>query len=359
MELGKEYFGPLWKYIANEEITDVDYNGREIWLTNIYNERYRVNQAYVDENMTLAFVEQFTQRIANVVSQQFNKQNPELEAETSELRVTVLHESIARSGRSISIRKTPPVIRLTAEKALQEQYCSRDILAVLVNCVLTKMNLIFCGMPGIGKTECVKFFSQYVPGNERVITIEDTMEIRYSATNPGKDCIEMRVNDRFDYADAIKASLRLNPKWIMLSEARSKEVKYLLEGWSTGVRGMTTLHTDDVRNIPDRILNMLETRVDADRLENDIYQAMDVGVLIRKKKNGAGQVYRYIDQVCFFDREGQKNKTIMAVTDGKLVLKEFPESLLRRFKREGVDNPLLCSLLNQQLGKDADREVET
>ncbi len=66
MELGKEYFGPLWKYIANEEITDVDYNGREIWLTNIYNERYRVNQAYVDENMTLAFVEQFTQRIANV-----------------------------------------------------------------------------------------------------------------------------------------------------------------------------------------------------------------------------------------------------------------------------------------------------
>lgn len=143
--LEKEYFGALWKYIANEEITDVDYNGREIWLTNIYNERYRVNQAYVDENMTLAFVEQFTQRIANVVSQQFNKQNPELEAETSELRVTVLHESIARSGRSISIRKTPPVIRLTAEKALQEQYCSRDILAVLVNCVLTKMNLIFAG----------------------------------------------------------------------------------------------------------------------------------------------------------------------------------------------------------------------
>ena len=126
MELGKEYFGPLWKYIANEEITDVDYNGREIWLTNIYNERYRVNQAYVDENMTLAFVEQFTQRIANVVSQQFNKQNPELEAETSELRVTVLHESIARSGRSISIRKTPPVIRLTAEKALQEQYCRQQ-----------------------------------------------------------------------------------------------------------------------------------------------------------------------------------------------------------------------------------------
>ena len=93
---------------------------------------------------------------------------------------------------------------------------------------------------------------------------------------------------------------RMNPKWIMLSEARSKEVKYLLQSWSTGVRGMTTLHTDDVRNIPDRILNMLESRVDAERMENDIYQALDVGILIRKRRNEDGVVYRYIDQVCFF-----------------------------------------------------------
>lgn len=61
----------------------------------------------------------------------------------------------------------------------------------------------------------------------------------------------------------------------------------------------------------------------------------------------------------FLTEKAKKIKIIMAVTDGKLVLKEFPESLLRRFKREGVDNPLLCSLLDQQLGKDADREVET
>lgn len=352
MQLGKEYFGPLWKFIANEEITDVDYNGREIWLTNSYNERYRVSKNYVEEHITTGFVEQFTQRIANVVSRQFNKQNPELEAETSELRVTILHESVARSGRSISIRKTPPVIRLTAQRALEEQYCSKEILALLINCVLTKMNLIFCGMPGIGKTECVKFFSQFVPENERVITIEDTMEIRYSVTNPGKDCIEMRVSEVFDYADAIKASLRLNPKWIMLSEARSKEVKYLLEGWSTGVRGMTTLHTDDVRNIPDRILNMLETRVDADRLENDIYQALDVGVLIRKKKGENHQVYRYIDQVCFFEREHGKNQTIMAVSDGELVLKEFPPHLLMRFCRAGISDPKNSAVLKQLAEKE-------
>lgn len=84
MELGKEYFGPLWSFVASNEITDIDYNGKEIWLTNIFNERFRANQQFVTQYMTPAFVEQFTQRIANVVSRQFNKRNPELEAETSD-----------------------------------------------------------------------------------------------------------------------------------------------------------------------------------------------------------------------------------------------------------------------------------
>lgn len=350
MELGKEYFGPLWKFITNDEITDIDYNGSEIWLTNIYNERFKVSPAYVREYITPAFVEQFTQRIANVVSRQFNKRSPELEAETSELRVTILHESVAKSGRSISIRKTPPIIRLTAEKALREDYCSMEILAVLINCVLVKMNLIFCGMPGVGKTECAKFFSQYIPANERVITIEDTLELRYSRTNPGKDCIELKVSeDTFGYADAIKSCLRLNPKWIMLSEARSKEVKYLLESWSTGVRGMTTLHTDDVRNVPDRILSMMENRLDADRMENDIYQALDVGIMVRKRQREDNSTYRYIDQVCFFIREDGRNQIVMMVQDGKYILNELPQQIVRRFATAGIENPFYCRLLSREM----------
>ena len=350
MELGREYFGPLWRFIDNQEITDIDYNGTEIWLTNIYNERFKVSPAYVREYMTAAFVEQFTQRIANVVSRQFNKHNPELEAETSELRVTILHESVAKSGRSISIRKTPPVIRLTARKALEEGFCSEQVLAVLINCVLAKMNMIFCGNPGVGKTECAKFFSQYIPANERVITIEDTLELRYSRTNPGKDCIEMKVSeDSFDYSDAIKASLRLNPKWIMLSEARSKEVKFLLESWSTGVRGMTTLHTDDVRNVPERILSMLENRVDADRMENEIYQALDVGILIRKRRREDGSRFRYIDQVCFYQRERGENHIYMMVKDGEYVWKEIPPSLLYQFQRAEIETPLVCAAFDKAL----------
>lgn len=350
MELGKEYFGPLWKFISSDDVTDIDYNGKEIWLTNIYNERYKVSREFVEQNMTTAFVEQFTQRIANVVSRQFNKRNPELEAETSELRVTIIHESVAKSGRSISIRKTPPLIRLTASRALREDFCTRKVLALLLNCVKIQANFVVCGSPGAGKTECIKFLSQYIQANERVITIEDTMEIRYSVTNPDKDCIEMKVSDDvFGYADAIKACLRLNPKWIMLSEARSKEVKYLLQSWSTGVCGMTTIHTDDVRNIPDRILNMLESRTDADRMENDIYQAIDIGILIRKKSKEDGTLYRCIDQLCFFDRSNYTNQIIMAVSDGKYVLKKIPENISTRMARAGIEDPFSSDMLKEAI----------
>ena len=133
----------------------------------------------------------------------------------------------------------------------------------------------------------------------------------------------------------------------MLSEARSKEVKYLLESWSTGVRGMTTLHTSDVRNIPDRILNMLENRVDADRLENDVYQALDVGILIRKKNIG-DKTFRYIDQVCFFSREKDKNEITMVVKNGTLLINpdntvnRIPITVIQKFEQYNIKNPFVC-----------------
>jgi len=346
MELGKEYFGPLWKYIESEEITDIDFNGTEVWLTNILNERYPASEGFAAHYMTPSFVEQFSNRIANAISQQFNKRNPVLEAETPELRVTIIHESVARTGRTISIRKTPPVIRLTVEKALAEQYCSAELLNFLINCVDARMNMIFCGMPGVGKTECVKFLSQFIKPQERVITIEDILELRYSQTNPGKDCVELRVaDDVFSYSQAIKSSLRLNPKWVMLSEARSVEVKFLMEEWSTGISGMTTLHTDDVKNIPDRILSMLENRTDADRLENDIYEAVDVGILIRKKKDERGGTYRYIDQVALFYREAGMNHVCSMVKGGKLMTHELPEFVVTKMQRRGIQDPFVQNLV--------------
>lgn len=351
IQLTEEYFGPLWEYIVREDITDIDYNGSQLWVTNTANERKQVDARLI----TPLFVEQFTHRIANKVSKPFNKMNSLLEAETESLRISIVHESVAVSGRSICIRKAPLYIRLTAEKAVREEYCSPQILMLLANCVETRMNLVFCGEPGVGKTECAKFFSQFIPDRDRVITIEDSLEWHYKEINPGKDCVELQVNEEFDYQKAIKTCLRQNPKWIMLSEARSTEVKSLMECWSTGVRGFTTLHTDDVRKIPDRILNMMESRMDAERMENDVYAYVDVGILIRIRKNQRGENYRYIDQVCFYTRDNYKNYTTMMVADGKLISQELPMEVEKKMKRAGIRNGYFNQKIEKMLKSQKER----
>ena len=338
-----EYFGAFWKYIKNPQVTDIDYNGHELWITDVENERYPVKCSEITDK----FIEQFSHRIANEVSRPFNRKNPLLEAETDTLRISIVHESVAVSGRSICIRKSLPKVRLTVESALREEFCPPEVLALLVNCVLAKMNLVFCGEPGVGKTECAKFFSQFIPAHERVITIEDNPEWHYSRINPGKDCVELRIREEFDYTTAIKTCLRQNPSWIMLSEARSLEVKSLLECWSTGIRGFTTLHTDDVRKIPDRILNMMESRYDANRLENDVYSYVDAGVLLRRKKREDGKIYRYMEQLCFFVRENGKNEICLLVKDGELTKEPIPASVLHRLEMYGITQPFL----NGRLGR--------
>ena len=81
-------------------------------------------------------------------------------------------------------------------------------------------------------------------------------------------------------------------------------------------------------------------------MENDIYQALDVGILIRKRRNEDGVVYRYIDQVCFFYRENYTNHVFMLVSDGQIVTHDIPKVILRRFKREGVNEPFGESFVN-------------
>lgn len=345
--LSPEYFGPFWKYVIDDEITDVDFNGDDLWITDTKNRRMKIENAGV----TPSFINDFSQRVANQVSKPFNKMNNLLEAETDTLRVSIVHESAAVSGRSVCLRKTLPTVRITAKSIIDDKYCSRDILNLLVNCILAKMNFVVGGEPGAGKTEFAKFISQFIPGDQRVITIEDSPEWHYREINPGDDCIEMRVNDEFPYDKAIKTCLRQNPKWIMLSEARSIEAKYLIEAWSTGVNGITTIHTDDIRKIPSRFLNMMANRDDADRLENDVYEFANVAILVRKKSLPDGTAYRYIDQLGFLYRDEKRvNKIQMLVKNGDVVSHELPYDIAFRLSRADITSPFDCTFIDNQLG---------
>lgn len=240
-----ENFEPLLKYIKDDNVTDINYNGKDIWIEDLSLGRYRA-----EEQLTPEFVNQFATRIANVVSESFNKYHNLLEAETETLRISIIHDSVAHTGTSISIRKTPAIRRITRENIVKDNYCSEEVLRFLINCIRGKVNMVFCGLPGAGKTELLKFLTQYIPNDEKVMTIEDNLEIHYRTINPNSNCVEIKVDEEnFSYTKAIKAVLRQNPQWVLLSEARSKEVKYLIESFFTGLHGLTTLHTNEYTKI--------------------------------------------------------------------------------------------------------------
>ena len=337
-DLTPEQFGPLWKYIEDPEVTDIDFNGRTLWITNLRTGRYPAN-----ENLTDDFLIAFAHNMGNCVNKPFNNANKILEADTKDLRISILHDSIATTGMSICIRKAPPIVRNTISGMIRNGYCQKDILALLINCVLTGMNFVVGGEPGSGKTEFVKFLMQFIPLEKRVITIEDSLEIHYRDINPGADAVELRVGEDFSYTDAIKASLRQNPKWLVLSEARSVEVTSLLEQWSTGVSGFTTIHLDDVRKLPDRIQNMMSDARDAERMENRIYRYVNVGILIRCVRQPDGKIRRYMDQLCFYSREQYENRIYMILEDGELLSEELPPAIVRRLGQAGIENPFCCA----------------
>ena len=334
----EEHFGVFGKYILEPSVTDIDYNGTSLWITDFEKGRYEVK-----EEISPHFLNSFTHNISNCVNRQFNNANKILEADTKELRISMIHNSAAASGISICIRKSPCFVRNSIESMLKEKYCSKEVLQLLLNCVKTRMNFVFGGEPGSGKTECAKFFMQFIPKEERVITIEDSLEIYYSEINPGADAVELRVGQGFDYTDAIRACLHQNPKWLVLSEARSVEVTSLLEQWSTGVNGFTTIHLDDLRKLPDRIQNMMDNVNDVERMENRIYRYVNIGILIRMIEEHGKPIRRYIDQLCFYCRECNENRIYMVVEDGELISKELPNDIIKKFQYAGIENPFECT----------------
>lgn len=335
-----EQFGVFWKFIEKPTVTDIDYNGSALWITDFELGRYRAIEE--ETELTPVFLTSFVHNIANSVNKQFNVANKILEADTRELRISIVHDSVTSGGVSICIRKSSAAVRNTLQQLIDDGYASEEVLQLLINCVRAKMNFVFGGEPGAGKTECAKFFMQFIPEEERVITIEDSFELHYRDIHPNADAVEMRVTPGYDYTDAIKACLRQNPAWLMLSEARSVEVTSLLEQWSTGVNGFTTIHLDDIRKLPDRILNMMNNVNDSARMVNRIYRYVNIGILIRCIRDNQGKMKRYIDQLGFFSRDEHENHIYMIVEDGEIVSRELPPDIKKKMLNAGIKEPYLC-----------------
>lgn len=338
LSLPDKTYGDLLTYIKDDNITDINYS-RGLWVNDLNKGRFHVTGFRLSDS----FIEQFYTRISNLMNVQFNRNNPLLEAETDTLRISILHDSVTNTGISISIRKTPAVRRINRENIITNGYCPKMLDTFMENAIKSHCTILVGGLPGVGKTEYVKYLTEYIPAYERVYTIEDNLELRYSSINPDKDCVEIKVGDTFGYADALKASKRQLPTWVLVAEARGKEVKYLLENISAGVHCLTTIHLDDVTKIPDRLRNMGE-----DINENDVYSFIDIGVQLQSVVKEGEKITRKISQVMCLSRHNEKNEKVMIYEDGRFLTNQLPEDIMRKFKLQGIRDPFSREMAGEE-----------
>ncbi|NMA50618.1 MAG: type II/IV secretion system ATPase subunit [Mollicutes bacterium] len=331
-------FGPLTEFLNDDNITDISYsNGGQLHIKSLDKGIYRVERPEVNN----ALMEKLAFQCSNCMGTTFNMAHPFLDAEGSELRLNFIHESISTNGIACTIRKTPAKIRLNKKKLLDEKYVTESVHDFLIDCVYAHCNIMVSGETGSGKTELVKYLASHTPENEKIITIEDTLELHLARIFPFRDIIAMKTNNIASYSDVLVTCMRQNPKWILLSEVRSAEaVTAVRNSISSGHNIISTIHSDRASNIPMRMYSLLEGNQDIEQFLNSIHRYVQLGVHVKGYMSAELQRFqREIVEVCEFyvddKNEAKTNIIFQRNLDGTIGFNNPTKYLINYFGAQG------------------------
>ena len=335
-------FGSLQQYLDNDDVTDISYsNGGQLWLKTLSHGIFRVQ----NPNVNNEFMEKLAFQCANVVGRSFNSAHPFLDSESEELRINFVHDSIARNGIACVIRKTPAKIRLEKDRILEQKYITEDIHNFIIQCVHGHCNIIVCGETGSGKTEFIKYLAANTKVDEKIITIEDTLELHLDRIFPERDIVAMKTNNVASYSDVLVTCMRQNPKWILLSEVRSAEaVMAVRNSISSGHYILSTIHADKAASIPNRMYSLLETNQDIEQFLKSIYRYIQLGIYIRAYQDpSTRRMIREIAEVTEFyvseNNEAKYNTIYRKAPDGKVFKKNPSKYLYDYLEAQGIILP--------------------
>ena len=360
-------FGPIQEFLEEDDITDISYsNGGQVWLKTLSKGIYQVKRPDINN----AFMEKLAFQCSNVMGKTFNMAHPFLDAESAELRMNFVHDSIATNGIACLIRKTPATIRLNKNKLIDEQYITGQLHDFLIKCVEGHANILIAGETGSGKTELAKYLASKTKADEKIITIEDTLELHLDKIFPERDIVAMKTNNIASYTESLVACMRQNPIWILLAEVRSAEaVLAVRNSISSGHHIISTIHADKASSIPMRLYSLLETSQDIEQFVGSIHRYIQIGIYVKGYySKRLGRFQREIIEVCEFyiDENNQPGCNILyqKSLDGKVVLHNPTANLINYLSignvylpedtfglgpsGEGVDDTNITSLENQK-----------
>ena len=303
-------FDILEPLLKDPEITEIMINGPD----NIFIEKNGVSQKTSLKFNSREQLEDLIQRIVSKVNRSVNEAQPIVDARLPDgSRVNVVLSPVALNGPLMTIRKFSEK-PLTMEKLIESGSITDEAAELLKILVMAKYNLFICGGTGSGKTTFLNVLSDFIPSNERIITIEDSAELRLSnvvnlaqmetrnANTEGIGEIPMKA--------LIKTSLRMRPERIIVGEVRGEEALDMLQAMNTGHEGsMSTGHANSIEDMLSRLETMvlMAAPLPLEAIRKQIAASLDIMVFLSRFRDGTRKVTEICEVLGFYQGEVKLN----------------------------------------------------
>jgi pilus assembly protein CpaF len=257
-EVMSEVFGlgPLDVLMTDPAITDILVNGPYSVYVERYGKLELTNVRFYDD----AHLLQIIQRVASRVGRRADEMTPMLDARLEDgSRVNAIIPPLTLTGPVLSIRRFG--VRLGGDDLLTNGTMPPEILALLKAAIEARVSILISGGTGSGKTTLLNALSQYIPGEERLITIEDAAELKLRQRHVvGLETKTANVegSGEIRQRELVRNALRMRPDRIIVGEVRGGEALDMLQAMNTGHEGsLTTIHANDTRDALTRLEMMV------------------------------------------------------------------------------------------------------
>ena len=292
-------FGLLDSIISDDSITEVMINGPEKIFIEKKGRLTRLDKKFESQRK----LEDVIQRIVGLAGREVNQANPICDTRLPDgSRVNVVLPPIALCGPTITIRKFSKE-PMTINKLIEYGSITQEIADKLELLVKAKYNIFISGGTGSGKTTFLNALSNFIPKDERIITIEDSAELQIAGIDNLVSLETRNANasgaGQITIRDLIKSSLRMRPERIIVGECRGGEALDMLQAMNTGHDG--SLSTGHANSTEDML----------SRLETMVLQGAD-GLPIEAIKQ---QIASAVDIIIHLSRLRDKSRKTMAITE--------------------------------------------
>lgn len=296
----------LQELIEDKDITEIMVNGSG----NIYYEKNgkidRFDKKFDSEEKLEAVIQQIVARS----NRRVNEASPIVDTSLADgSRVNIVLKPIALNGPIITIRKFPEKA-ITMTELTEWGSVSEEAASILQKLVQAGYNIFVSGGTGTGKTTMLNALAEYIPSDERVITVEDTAELQLqgiknivrlesrNATADGEHEISIR--------DLIKSALRMRPDRIIVGEIRGPEAIDMIQAMNTGHEGsLSTGHANSVKDMLSRIetMVMMGTEIPIQAIRKQIASSIDIIIQLARLRDRSRRVVEITEIVDFQNGE--------------------------------------------------------